>query len=160
MQGCIQFPGFQIKKQPTNNTGSTGMFYAEVRFRSLKFQFYYKETTAGMHCAVKILFNQGHIYSFGEEGMQLVQRSKYFSVTIFRTCSMGSIACAGGTWAMLLYLVTLKNFDVCTVTMGVACCSVMMTNYQGLVDRYNSRAMFHKYHQSTKNQNTEHAQSC
>ena len=25
-------------------------------------------------------------------------------------------------------------------------CSVMMTNYQGLVDRYNSRAMFHKYH--------------
>ena len=24
------------------------------------------------------------------------------------------------TWAMLLFLVTVKNFDVCTVTMGVA----------------------------------------
>ena len=25
------------------------------------------------------------------------------------------------TWAMLLFLVMLKNSDVCTVTMGVAC---------------------------------------
>ena len=34
---------------------------------------------------------QGLIYSFGEEGMQLVQPSKFFSVTIFRTRSIGSI---------------------------------------------------------------------
>ena len=34
---------------------------------------------------------QGRIYSFGEEGMQLVQPSKYFSVTIFRIRSIGSI---------------------------------------------------------------------
>ena len=33
---------------------------------------------------------QGLIYSFGEEGMQLVQPSKFFSVTIFRTHSIGS----------------------------------------------------------------------
>ena len=34
---------------------------------------------------------QGLIYSFGEEGMQLVQPSKFFSDTIFRTHSIGSI---------------------------------------------------------------------
>ena len=34
---------------------------------------------------------QGLIYSFGEEGMQLVQPSKFFSVTIFKTRSIGSI---------------------------------------------------------------------
>ena len=38
-------------------------------------------------------YSQGHIYSFGEEGMQLVQPSKFFSLTIiFRTHSIGSIA--------------------------------------------------------------------
>ena len=50
--------------------------------------------------------------------MQLVKPSKFFSVTIFRTCSIGSRV---RTWAMLLLLVTLKIFDVCTVTMGVVC---------------------------------------
>ena len=35
--------------------------------------------------------NQGCIYSFGEKGLQLVQPSKFFSVTIFRTHSIGSI---------------------------------------------------------------------
>ena len=34
---------------------------------------------------------RAYMYSFGEEGMQLVQPSKVFSVTIFR---MRSIACA------------------------------------------------------------------
>ena len=34
---------------------------------------------------------QGLIYSFGEEGMQLVQPLKFFSVTIFRTRSIDSI---------------------------------------------------------------------
>ena len=66
--------------------------------------------------------NQGLIYSFGEEGMQLVQPSKFFSVTIFRTRFHRQYWHARvRTWAMLLFLVTLKNFDVCTVTMGVAC---------------------------------------
>ena len=55
----------------------------------------------------------------GEEGMQLVQPSKFF--TIFRTCCMGRIGMRMRTWAMLLFLEMLKNFDVCTVTMGVAC---------------------------------------
>ena len=68
------------------------------------------------------LCNQGLIYSFGEEGMQLVQPSKFFSVTIFRTRFYGQYWHPRvRTWAMLLFLVTLKNFDVCTVTMGVAC---------------------------------------
>ena len=58
-------------------------------------------------------FDQGCIYSFGEEGMQLVQPSKF---TIFRTRSRYWHAHVR-TWAIL---VTLKNFDVCTVTMGVA----------------------------------------
>ena len=40
--------------------------------------------------------------------MQLVQPSKFFSVTIFRTRSIGGI----GTGTTLLFLVTLKNFDV------------------------------------------------
>ena len=54
--------------------------------------------------------------------MQLVQPSKFFSVTIFRTRFYRQYwhACVR-TWAVLLFLVTLKNFDVCTVTMGVAC---------------------------------------
>ena len=65
---------------------------------------------------------QGLIYSFGEEGMQLVQPSKFFSVTIFRTRFYRQHWHARvRTWAMLLFLVALKNFDVCTVTMGVAC---------------------------------------
>ena len=64
-----------------------------------------------MHCAVKILFNQGRIYSFGEEGMQLVQPSKFFSVTIFNTFyGHAALHARMRTWAMLLYLVTLKNF--------------------------------------------------
>ena len=67
-------------------------------------------------------FWQGLIYSFGEEGMQLVQPSKFFSVTIFRTRFYRQYWHARvRTVAMLLFLVTLKNFDVCTVTMGVAC---------------------------------------
>ena len=66
--------------------------------------------------------DQGLIYSFGEEGMQLVQPSKFFSVTIFRTRFYRQYWHARvRTVAMLLFLVTLKNFDVCTVTMGVAC---------------------------------------
>ena len=71
-----------------------------------------------------LLRRRGHglIYSFGEEGMQLVQPSKFFSVTIFRTRFYRQYWHARGrTVAMLLFLVTLKNFDVCTVTMGVAC---------------------------------------
>ena len=53
--------------------------------------------------------------------MQLVQPSKFFSVTIFRTRFHRQYWDARvRTWAMLLFLVTLKNFDVCTVTMGVA----------------------------------------
>ena len=47
--------------------------------------------------------------------MQLAQPWKCFSVTIFRTHSIGSIGVR--TWVMLLFLVTLKNFDVCTVTL-------------------------------------------
>ena len=42
--------------------------------------------------------------------MQLVQPSKFFSVTIFRTRSTGSIGMRARTWAMLLFLVMLKNF--------------------------------------------------
>ena len=38
---------------------------------------------------------QGHIYSFGEEGMQLVQPSKFFSDTIFRT-RIGTHTCELG----------------------------------------------------------------
>ena len=55
--------------------------------------------------------------------MQLAQPSKFFSVTNnFRTHSIGSWHAHMQSWAMLLlFLVTLKNFDVCTVTMGVAC---------------------------------------
>ena len=54
--------------------------------------------------------------------MQLIQQSKFFSVTIFRTRFYRQHRHARvRTWAMLLFLVTLKNFDVCTVTMGVAC---------------------------------------
>ena len=34
---------------------------------------------------------QGLIDSFGEEGMQLVEQSKSFNVTTFRTCSIGGI---------------------------------------------------------------------
>ena len=50
--------------------------------------------------------------------MQLVQPSKFFSVTIFRTRFYGQYWHARvRTCAMLLFLVTLKNFDVCTVTM-------------------------------------------
>ena len=43
--------------------------------------------------------------------MQLVQPSKFFSVTIFRTRSIGSIGMHTymRTWAMLLFLVTVKN---------------------------------------------------
>ena len=50
--------------------------------------------------------------------MQLVQPSKFFSVTIFYRQYWHTRV---RTWAMLLFSVTLKNFDVCTVTMGVAC---------------------------------------
>ena len=44
--------------------------------------------------------------------MQLVQPSEFF-----RQYWHARVR----SWAMLLFLVTLKNFDVCTVTMGVAC---------------------------------------
>ena len=54
--------------------------------------------------------------------MQLVQPSKFFSVIIFRIRFYRQYWHARvRTWAMLLFLVTLKNFDVCTATMGVAC---------------------------------------
>ena len=51
-------------------------------------------------------------HSFGEEGMQLVQPSKFFSVTIFRTRSIGSIGMRTCELGLLLFLVTLKIFDV------------------------------------------------
>ena len=78
----------------------------------------------GQACIILSVFEyiQGLIYSFGEEGMQLVQPSKFFSVTIFRTRFYRQYWHARvRAVAMLLFLVTLKNFDVCTVTMGVAC---------------------------------------
>ena len=50
---------------------------------------------------------QGLIYSFGEEGMQLVQPSKFFSVTIFRTRSIGSI----GTRANWGYVAIFSNAE-------------------------------------------------
>ena len=51
---------------------------------------------------VKHWWEQGLIYSFGEEGMQLVQPSKFVSVTIIRTHSIGSIGHARvRTWVML-----------------------------------------------------------
>ena len=54
--------------------------------------------------------------------MQLVQPSKFFSVTIFRTRFYRQYWHARvRTWALLLFLVMLKIFDVCTVTMRVAC---------------------------------------
>ena len=60
--------------------------------------------------------------SLGEEGMQLVQPSKFFSVTIFRTRFYRQYWHARvRTVAMLLFLVTLKNFDVCTVTHYGSC---------------------------------------
>ena len=45
--------------------------------------------------------------------------TEIFSVTIFRTRSIGSIGAC--TCKLGLCLVILKFFDVCTVTMGVAC---------------------------------------
>ena len=36
---------------------------------------------------------QGLIYSFGEEGMQLVQSSKFFSIIFLEHISIGGIAC-------------------------------------------------------------------
>ena len=45
--------------------------------------------------------------------MQIVQPSKFFSVTIFRTHFYRQYWHARvQTWVMLLFLVTLKNFDV------------------------------------------------
>ena len=55
-----------------------------------------------------------------EKGMQLVQPSKFFSVTIFRTRSIGARQywhAHMGTWAMLLFLLTLKIL----MSVGVAC---------------------------------------
>ena len=60
--------------------------------------------------------------------MQLVQPSKFFSVTIFRTRFHRQYARVQ-TWAMLLFLVTLKNFDVCTVTMHGSCMSSSPKEY-------------------------------
>ena len=54
--------------------------------------------------------------------MQLA--SKFFiNVTILEHISIGMQYWHARmrTWAMLLFLVTLKIFNVCTVTMGVAC---------------------------------------
>ena len=48
---------------------------------------------------------------YGEEGIQLVQPWKFFSV--------GVLVCMRANWDYMLLLVTLKNFDVCTVTMSV-----------------------------------------
>ena len=49
------------------------------------------------------------VYSFGEEGIQLVQPSKFFIGSIgMRVCELG------------LFVVTLKKFDVCTFTMDAA----------------------------------------
>ena len=49
---------------------------------------------------LKLICSSKHIYSFGEEGMQLVQPSKFFSVTIFRIHSIGRLA---WEWALLLF---------------------------------------------------------
>ena len=54
------------------------------------------------------------MYSYGEEGMQLVQPSKFFSVTIFRTCSIGILGTRTCELGMLQFLVMLKICDVCT----------------------------------------------
>ena len=55
--------------------------------------------------------HQGRIYSFGEEGMQLVQPSKFFSVTIFRTCSIGSIGtCAHVNWGYVAIFSNTEKF--------------------------------------------------
>ena len=94
------------------------LIYGMTRYnkKTGPFQWSYYKTAIPHKC------RQGLIYSFGEEGMQLVQPSKFFSVTIFRTRFYRQHWHARvRTWAMLLFLVTLKNFDVCTVTMGVAC---------------------------------------
>ena len=54
--------------------------------------------------------------------MQLVQPSKFFSVTIIRTRSIGGIGMRACELGLCCYfLVTLKNFDVCTVTMHGSC---------------------------------------
>ena len=47
--------------------------------------------------------------SFGEEGMQLVQSSNFFSVTIFRTCSIDSVGMCACELGLLLFL---KNFEL------------------------------------------------
>ena len=49
------------------------------------------------------------LFSFGEEGMQLVQSSKFFSVTIFRTRSIGSVGKRACELGLLLFL---KNFEL------------------------------------------------
>ena len=65
---------------------------------------------------------QGLIYSFGEEGMQLpivtVQTSKFFSVT--KNSNIAQVrtrACQYCLWKRVLKIVTLKNFDGCTSCM-------------------------------------------
>ena len=69
-----------------------------------------------------IIYKQGLIYSFGEEGMQLpivtVQTSKFFSVT--KNSNIAQVrtrACQYCLWKRVLKIVTLKNFDGCTSCM-------------------------------------------
>ena len=61
---------------------------------------------------------QGRIYSYGEEGMQLVEPSKFASVTIFRTHSIGSIGMRTCNWG---YVAIFSNTNGCTASTGVAC---------------------------------------
>ena len=61
----------------------------EERLKSIRYVHMWPLTyPATLSLSLPFLFHQGRIYSFGEEGMQL---SKFFSVTIFRTHSIGSI---------------------------------------------------------------------
>ena len=54
--------------------------------------------------------HQRCIYSFREEGMQLVQPSKFSSVTIFRTHSIGSTGMASeGVYALGACYVHIKT---------------------------------------------------
>ena len=61
-------------------------FCAHFSFLFLKFHMQLKISLSPPHQC-----DQGRMYSFGEEGMQLVQPLKFFSVTIFRTHFIGSI---------------------------------------------------------------------
>ena len=53
--------------------------------------------------------DQGCIYSFGEEGMQLVQPSKFFSCSCYRQYWHARVR----TWAMLLFKISMSVQLLC-----------------------------------------------